>query len=162
MGLNKQNHAKIFVGAGLDEGDGVAPGKYGRHRVVIDPKEIAHDVMEIVKRYFQGLTVYKGRGRWEGKEEPSLVIEIYEPRQVSSNFEERVLQCVGQLTSELDQIAVFYVIDTGLGDNRGGAIFSDGSQKRSRFRDLPVPAGREIPFEKIVDEEPFSKLADEK
>ena len=54
----------------------------------------------ILDKNFQGYTVIKSQGRWEGKDEPSVIVEI------STDESQKIETLVIQICKELGQAAV--------------------------------------------------------
>ena len=113
--------AKIYVGAGLEP----ERGGSRKHRTVIDSREIWPTVEEVVGRRFEGSTITKGRGRWQGRGEPSLVVEVWDKASNAQQFFARVAQTAREIVDALDQVSVAAVTDDGGQKNVsyfGGAV----------------------------------------
>lgn len=125
--------AKIYVGAGLEPEHGATR----RHRVVIDSREIWSTVENIIGKRFEGSTITKGRGRWQGRGEPSLVVDIWDKASNAYQFFSRVAETAREIVDALDQVSVA-AVTTGMDGTTnvsyfGGAVAHAIRKGRHRF-----------------------------
>ena len=117
--------AKLYVGSGLEPEDNTPP-RFRRHRTVIDPREILPTVENIVGESFPGSTIIKGRGRWQGRGEPSLVVELWREASKAEQFFLDVTHTARKLAEALDQVSVA-AVTTGVSGQTNVSYFGVAS-----------------------------------
>jgi hypothetical protein len=80
---------------------------------VIDPREIWPTVEDIVSRRFEGSTITEGRGRWQGRGEPSLVVELWRRASERHQFFSDAVETSREIASALDQVTIAVVTRDG-------------------------------------------------
>jgi hypothetical protein len=118
--------AKMYVGTGLELG-----GAATRHRVVIDREEVLPTVEGIVSRHFPGSTITKGRGRWQGRGEPSFVVEVWSKESERHQFFHNVVETARQIVDALDQVSVAVVTNN---DGRQNVTYLGGAAAAAQAR----------------------------
>lgn len=124
-----QHPSSCMCGGSGEIPRGPAPGRYGRHRVVIDPRDVMNDVERIINKHFFASTIYKGRGQWQGLGEPSIVAELWAGADDASTFAAKLQECATELSDQIDQIAIA-VVTTDINGAKAAHYFG-GVHKRT-------------------------------